>query len=83
MYHPDADGVLAGFGIKLFVSSGLKGREVYATRLSNFQLAFNGSPETTGFDLWYSKDDNIFKQNTYFSVGVSVIFPEDVRKATV
>ncbi|WP_316841369.1 hypothetical protein [Pedobacter gandavensis] len=84
MFREDGNTTLAGTSIKLFPTSGLNGtREVYALRLENLQLAFNGSPETTDFDLWYSKDDNIFKQNTYFSVGISVIFPEDVRKATV
>jgi hypothetical protein len=84
MYREDGQITLAGTSIKLFPTSGLSGsREVYALRLSNLQLAFNGSPESTGFDLWYSKDDNIFKENTFFSVGISVIYPEDVRKATV
>ncbi|WP_449439639.1 hypothetical protein [Pedobacter steynii] len=83
-YSQDGVDKLAATAIKLFPTSGLNGqREVYATRLSNLQLAFDGSAESTGFDLWYSKDDNIFKENTFFSVGVSVIYPEDVRKATV
>ncbi|WP_158798086.1 hypothetical protein [Pedobacter sp. L105] len=84
MYREDGNLTVAGTSIKLFPTAGLNGtRTALALRLSNLQLAFNGSPETTGFDLWYSKDDNIFKENTFFSVGIAVVYPEDVRYTTV
>ena len=83
-YREEASGVLAATSIKLFPTAGLNGsREVYAMRLENLQLGFNGSPESTKFDLWYDKASNIFMQNTFFSIGISVVHPEDVRKATV
>jgi hypothetical protein len=82
--NKDTELKLAGLNIKLFPTPGLSGtREVYATRLSNLQLAFAGSPEVDKIDLWFSKDDNIFKQNAFFSLGIKVIEPSDVKKATV
>lgn len=80
----DVDLKLAGLSIKLFPTPGLSGnRTAIATRLSNLQLAFAGQPEVDNIDLWYSKDDNIFKENAFFSVGIKVIEPSEVKKATV
>jgi hypothetical protein len=82
-YHADAVDKVAAVGIKIFETPGLTGtREVYATTLSNFQLGFGGTTDAA-FKLWFSEDDQVFKQLASFSVGVTVIFPEDVRKAVL
>ena len=83
-FHEDADLKLAGTSIKLFPTPGLSGtREVYGMNLSNLQLGFTGSAETDNIDMWYSKDDNIFKTNAFVSVGIKVITPSEVVKAVV
>lgn len=73
-----------GTQIKLFPTPGLSGtREVYGMNLSNLQLGFTGAPETDNIEMFYSKDDNIFKTNAFVSVGIKVITPSQVVKAVI
>jgi len=80
----DTDLVFAKTDLKIIVVPGLKGsKNVYISRLSNFHMAFTGVPETESIEMWFSKDDNIYKLNAYFSLGIKVIDPSQVVFASI
>lgn len=84
LYHYDANDkageyVLPGTAVKVISVNGLNGTDkVIAGRLSNIFYGTDMTGDEEKFDLWYSKDDQVFKLAIEFIAGVQVAYPNEV-----
>lgn len=64
--------------------AGLNGKHlVVGTRLSNLRLGLDGDNETDKATLKYSDDNDVWMQDFWFSIGIKVIFTEEIGKASI
>lgn len=84
LYHYEASDVageytLPGTAVRVVSVNGLNGtNKVIAGRLSNMFYGTDMANDEEKFDLWYSKDDQVFKLDIEFVAGVQVAFPNEV-----
>lgn len=76
LFNPTTEGTLFGTTAKLEVVSGLNGGHVVASRYRNLQAG--GEMTDIEFDAWYSKDDDIMKLKSRFSLGVVPVYPQEI-----
>lgn len=84
LYHYEANDkageyTLPGTAVKVISVNGLNGTDtVIAGRLSNMFYGTDMANDEEKFDLWYSKDDQVFKLAIEFIAGVQVAFPNEI-----
>ena len=87
LYHYDAnygegEYPVTGSNVKVVATAGLNGNTykdvIVAGRESNMFYGTDFENDNEEFDLWYSKDDQIWKLHLAFSAGVQVAFPDQV-----
>lgn len=72
-----------GTSVKVKKTVGLTGKnEVYGGRLSNMFYGTNLEGDATSLDIWYSKDERVWKVAAEFTAGAQVAFPEQMSKAS-
>jgi hypothetical protein len=76
LFNPTTEGTLFGTVAKLEVVSGLNGGHVVATRYRNLQAG--GEMTDVSFDGWFSRDDDNFKLDSRFSIGVVPVYPQEI-----
>lgn len=71
--------VAPGTNIRIISVNGLNGSgKVVGGRLSNFYYGVDMANDEEVFDLWWSKDDQIFKLAINFAAGAQIAYPEEV-----
>lgn len=71
--------LVPGTNIRVISVNGLNGTgKVVAGRLSNFYYGVDMANDNESFDLWFSKDDQIFKLAINFSAGAQIAYPDQV-----
>ena len=89
MYHYDAtygEGVykVPGSNIRVIAVNGLNGtKKIVAGQLKNFFYGVDLENDSESFDVWYSKDDDLWKVKVQFSAGVQVAYPQEVVLTTI
>lgn len=89
MYHYDAkygEGVyvVPGTSVRVISVNGLNGTNaIVAGRESNFYYGTDMENDNETFDLWWSKDDQIWKLAINFTAGVQVAYPEEAVLTTI
>lgn len=89
MYHYDAkygEGVyvVPGTSVRVISVNGLNGTNaIVAGRESNFYYGTDMENDNETFDLWWSKDDQIWKLAINFAAGVQVAYPEETVLTTI
>lgn len=91
MYHHDATYgnqvyPIPGTSVRVIAVNGLNEADheyAVAGRLSNFYYGVDMANDAEEFDLWYSKDDQIWKLAINFAAGVQVAYPNEVVLTTV
>lgn len=84
LYHYEANDAageyaLPGTNTKVVSVEGLIGTSnIIACRKSNVFYGTDMSGDEEKFDLWYSKDDGLFKLAIEFSAGVQVAYPDEI-----
>lgn len=84
LYHYEASDVtgeykLPGTNVRVISVNGLNGtNKVIAGRLSNMFYGTDMANDEEKFDLWYSKDSQLFKLAIEFIAGVQVAYPNEV-----
>lgn len=75
---------LPGTSVKVIAVAGLDGSNpgkadiMVGGRLSNFFYGVDAEDDAQTFDLWYSKDDRIWKLAVYFAAATQVAYPDEV-----
>jgi hypothetical protein len=83
-FRPGSEGVLAGTTAKFEVVSGLNGTgKVIGTRISNLHLGMDGTDDSHKAEFRYSMETKKWYQDFHFSVGVKVIYADQVYVATI
>lgn len=71
--------IVPGTNIKVVAVAGLNGTDkAYASYASNMFLGTDMENDTEKFDFWYSQDNQEFRLNVQFNIGVQVAFPSMV-----
>jgi len=73
--------MLPGTDIKVIAVGGLNGathEPVIAANLNNIVYGVDAEGDESDFDLWYSKDDRIWKLAIQFNAGVQVAYPNEI-----
>ena len=89
MYHYDAtygEGVykVPGSNIRVIAVNGLNNtHKIVAGQLKNMFYGVDMENDSETFDVWYSKDDDVWKVNVSFSSGVQVAYPQEVVLTTI
>lgn len=89
MYHYDpqyGEGVyvVPGTSVRVISVNGLNGTNtVVAGRESNFYYGTDMENDDETFDLWWSKDDQVWKLAINFAAGVQVAYPEEAVITTI
>lgn len=84
LYHFEPSDVageytLPGTAVKVVSVNGLNGSDtIIAGRLSNMFYGTDMADDEEKFDLWYSKDDQVFKLAIEFIAGVQVAYPDEM-----
>lgn len=84
LYHYDAQYGNAvypypGTNIRVISVNGLNGTgKVVGGRLSNFYYGVDMANDDETWDLWFSKDDQIFKLAINFAAGAQIAYPDQV-----
>lgn len=84
LYHYDPaqgeDGYMVpGTNVKVVKINGLNGTgKIVASRPSNLVYGTDLESNTEAFDLWYSKDDRVFKLAIEWNAGVNYAFSDEV-----
>lgn len=84
LYHYDANDaageiVLPGTAVKVISVNGLNGTDkIVAGRLSNMFYGVDLANDEEKFDLWYSKDNQVFRLAIEFMAGVQVAYPDQI-----
>lgn len=76
---------LPGTDIRVIAVGGLNGAEkdpVIAANLDNIVYGVDAEGDESDFDLWYSKDDRIWKLAIQFIAGVQVAYPSEIVLGT-
>lgn len=87
MYHYDANDtygqtVLPGTNVPVIAVPGLDGvHNIVAARKSNIFYGTDMANDQEKFDLWYSKDDQLFKLAIEFLGGIGYAFPNEITWA--
>ena len=77
--------MLPGTDIKVIAVGGLNGAQkdpVIAANLNNIVYGVDAESDESDFDLWYSKDDRIWKLAIQFNAGVQVAYPSEIVLGT-
>lgn len=82
-YYNPGDGAneykVPGSTISVKAVNGLNGtHKMVAGRKSNFYYGTDMQNDQEAFDLWYSKDDRVFKLAIEFMAGTQVAFPDEI-----
>lgn len=84
IYQPTEDMVLFGTTAKIFVTSGLNGvGKVFGIRLSNLQLGLDGEGDSDKAEMRYSTETKQWYQDFTYALGVSVVWDDEAKYATV
>ena len=76
---PVGEFVLPGTDVKVVKTKGLAGtRSILATFPQNLFYACDMEDDNEDIDLWYSKDDRVFKLEVLFNSGVEIAYPDMV-----
>ena len=76
---PQDEFTLPGTDIKVVKIKGLAGtRNIVATFPKNLFYACDMEDDNEDIDLWYSKDDRVFKLEVLFNSGVEIAYPDMV-----
>lgn len=76
---PDMELVIPGTNTRLIALNGLNGtNEVLGLNTRNVYVGVDLQNDSETFDMWYSKDDDMFKFNCRFELGLQVAFPDQV-----
>lgn len=71
--------ILPGTDVKVVKTAGLKGRdEIVGTFAKNLAYLCDMEGDNEDIDLWFSKDDRVFKMEVLFACGASYYFGEHV-----
>lgn len=71
--------ILPGTDAKVVRTPGLKGSDaIFGTFASNLVYGTDMEGDDESCDLWYSKDDRVFKLEILFNAGVQIAFPNMV-----
>lgn len=75
--------VFPGTSIKVEAVPGLNGTgKIVAADPKNLVVGMHFEPETS-FDMWYSKDDRVFKYDEIFNLGANTPLPDEIVYATL
>lgn len=82
-YNPEVDDaktiILPGTNTKLHAVPGLNGKKrMVACDPQNLYYGFNGSDDADSFDIWYSKDNQVFRVAIKFNAGVQYAFGDQI-----
>ena len=76
--------VIPGTSVRVISVNGLNGTNaIVAGRESNFYYGTDMENDNETFDLWFSKDDQIWKLAINFTAGVQVAYPEETVLTTI
>lgn len=76
---PQDEFVLPGTDVKVVKTKGLAGtKSILATIPQNLFYACDMEDDNEDIDLWYSKDDRVFKLEVLFNSGVEIAYPDMV-----
>ena len=76
---PQDEFVLPGTDVKVVKTKGLAGtKSILATFPQNLFYACDMEDDNEDIDLWYSKDDRVFKLEVLFNSGVEIAYPDMV-----
>ena len=74
---PQDEFVLPGTDVKVVKTEGLAGtRNILATFPQNLFYACDMEDDNEDIDLWYSKDDRVFKLEALWNSGVQIAYPD-------
>lgn len=78
--HPDASEFqFPGTNITVVAVNGLNGtKKIVAADPENLFYGYDVENADQSFDLWYSKDDKVFKLDILFNMGTQIAFPNEV-----
>lgn len=71
-----------GSNVKVVMAAGVSDNVVYGTFAKNFFYGCDMEGDAEVIDLWWSKDDRVFKLAAEWNMGVQVAFPNMVVVAT-
>ena len=81
---PQDEFVLPGTDIKVVKTKGLAGtKNILATFPKNLFYACDMEDDNEDIDLWYSKDDRVFKLEALWNSGVEIAYPDMVVLGTI
>jgi len=84
IFRPVDDNSIYGTSGKFFVTNGLNGtNQAYALRWSNLVLGMNGDGEADKAELRYSIETRSWYQDFEYSLGIAVIYPNEVFYANL
>lgn len=85
LFNPQgADVTILGTMGKIFVAPGLNGtNKVVTGRISDFRLGLDWIGDTDKVTLQYSVETGFWYLDVYWSLGVAIVFPSEVRVSTV
>lgn len=78
--HPDSNEFkFPGTNVSVIAVGGLNGsNSIVAADPDNLYYGYDVENADQSFDLWYSKDDKVFKLDILFNVGTQIAFPNEV-----
>lgn len=84
IYQPTDDMTVFGTTAKFHVTSGLNGsRKVFGLRWSDLQLGMDGESDADKAEIRYSIETKNWYQDFAYGLGVTVVWPEQAKYATV
>lgn len=76
LFNVTTEGILFGTTAKVEVLNGLNGGHVVAARLQSLQAG--GELTDVDYESWYSKDDDVVKVKSRFSLGVVPVYVQSI-----
>jgi len=80
LFKPVTDQTLFGTSVKIEITNGIEGH-VVATRLRSLQAG--GEMSAVEMDVWYSRDQDVLKLKSLFSLGVTPVYVEEIAYTTI
>lgn len=81
---PQDEFALPGTDVKIVKTKGLAGtRKIVGTFPKNLYYATDMEGDEEAIDLWYSKDDRVFKLEALWNSGVQIAYPDMVVLGTI